>query len=126
MDYTGTGNSVNLRHPYVLQLVMDSLRYWVARDARRRVPVRPRCDAGARRTTVDTWSAFFCTIHQDPVLQRVKLIAEPWDTGANGYQVGNFPFHWSEWNDKYRETVRRFWREESAEPAADLLDSRPA
>ena len=64
--------------------------------------------------TVDTWSAFFCTIHQDPVLQQVKLIAEPWDTGTNGYQVGNFPFHWSEWNDKYREAVRKFWREEPA------------
>jgi glycogen operon protein len=60
--------------------------------------------------TVDTWSSFFATIHQDPVLQGVKLIAEPWDTGANGYQVGNFPFHWSEWNDKYRESIRSLWR----------------
>ncbi len=112
MDYTGTGNSVNLRHPYVLQLVMDSLRYWVTEmhvDGFR-FDLAATLARGVH--TVDTWSAFFCTIHQDPVLQRVKLIAEPWDTGDNGYLVGNFPFHWSEWNDRYRETVRRFWREE--------------
>jgi isoamylase len=112
MDYTGTGNSVNLRHPYALQLVMDSLRYWVSEmhvDGFR-FDLAATLARGAH--TVDTWSAFFSAIHQDPVLQQVKLIAEPWDTGANGYQVGNFPFHWSEWNDRYRETVRRFWREE--------------
>jgi len=112
MDYTGTGNSVNLRHPYALQLVMDSLRYWVSEmhvDGFR-FDLAATLARGAH--TMDTWSAFFSAIHQDPVLQQVKLIAEPWDTGANGYQVGNFPFHWSEWNDKYRETVRRFWREE--------------
>jgi isoamylase len=72
--------------------------------------------------TVDTWSAFFATVHQDPVLQSVKMIAEPWDTGANGYQVGNFPFHWSEWNDKYRETIRGFWREGG--PAANEVACR--
>ena len=112
MDYTGTGNSLNLRHPYVLQLVMDSLRYWVTEmhvDGFR-FDLAATLARGVH--TVDTWAAFFSAIHQDPVLQQVKLIAEPWDTGANGYQVGNFPFHWSEWNDKYRETVRRFWREE--------------
>ena len=112
MDYTGTGNSVNLRHPYVLQLVMDSLRYWATEmhvDGFR-FDLAATLARGVH--TVDTWSAFFSAIHQDPVLQRVKLIAEPWDTGTNGYQVGNFPFHWSEWNDKYRETVRHFWREE--------------
>ena len=70
--------------------------------------------------TVDTWSAFFATIHQDPVLQGVKLIAEPWDTGTNGYQVGNFPFHWSEWNDRYRESVRRFWRERAGPGCRDV------
>ena len=114
MDYTGTGNSLNLRHPYVLQLVMDSLRYWVREmhvDGFR-FDLAATLARGAH--TMDTWSSFFCTIHQDPVLQRVKLIAEPWDTGSNGYQVGNFPFHWSEWNDKYRETARRFWREDTS------------
>ena len=75
---------------------------------------------------LDTWSAFFATIHQDPVLQGVKLIAEPWDTGTNGYQVGNFPYHWSEWNDRYRESVRGFWRNEPGrlpEVAARLTGS---
>jgi glycogen operon protein len=119
MDYTGTGNSLNLRHPYALQLVMDSLRYWVSEmhvDGFR-FDLAATLARGAH--TVDTWSAFFSAIHQDPVLQQVKLIAEPWDTGANGYQVGNFPFHWLEWNDKYRETVRRFWRE-GPEPLPEL------
>jgi pullulanase/glycogen debranching enzyme len=91
---------------------MDSLRYWVTEmhvDGFR-FDLAATLARGA--PTVDTWSAFFSAIHQDPVLQRVKLIAEPWDTGSNGYQAGNFPFHWSEWNDKYRETVRRFWRDE--------------
>jgi isoamylase len=98
----------------VLQLVMDSLRYWV-QDMHVdgfRFDLAATLARGAH--TLDTWSGFFATIHQDPVLQGVKLIAEPWDTGTNGYQVGNFPFHWSEWNDRYRETVRRFWREEPA------------
>jgi glycogen operon protein len=111
MDYTGTGNSVNLRHPYALQLVMDSLRYWVTEmhvDGFR-FDLAATLARGVH--TVDTWSAFFATIHQDPVLQGVKLIAEPWDTGTNGYQVGNFPFHWSEWNDKYRESARALWCE---------------
>ena len=126
MDYTGTGNSVNLRHPYVLQLVMDSLRYWVQEmhvDGFR-FDLAATLARGAH--TLDTWSAFFATIHQDPVLQGVKLIAEPWDTGTNGYQVGNFPFHWSEWNDRYRESVRGFWRNEPGrlpEVAARLTGS---
>ena len=110
MDYTGTGNSVNLRHPYALQLVMDSLRYWVTEmhvDGFR-FDLAATLARGVH--TVDTWSAFFATIHQDPVLQGVKLIAEPWDTGTNGYQTGNFPYHWSEWNDKYRESIRMLWR----------------
>jgi len=111
MDYTGTGNSVKLRHPYTLQMVMDSLRYWVTEmhvDGFR-FDLAATLARGVH--TVDTWSAFFATIHQDPVLQSVKLIAEPWDTGANGYQVGNFPFHWSEWNDKYHESIRTLWRD---------------
>jgi isoamylase len=126
MDYTGTGNSVNLRHPYVLQLVMDSLRYWVQEmhvDGFR-FDLAATLARGAH--TLDTWSGFFATIHQDPVLQGVKLIAEPWDTGTNGYQVGNFPFHWSEWNDRYRESVRGFWRNEPGrlpEVAARLTGS---
>ena len=122
MDYTGTGNSVRLRHPYALQLVMDSLRYWVTEmhvDGFR-FDLAAALARGAH--TVDTWSAFFATVHQDPVLQSVRLIAEPWDTGANGYQVGNFPFHWSEWNDKYRETIRAFWREGG--PAANEVACR--
>jgi isoamylase len=126
MDYTGTGNSVNLRHPYVLQLVMDSLRYWVTEmhvDGFR-FDLAATLARGAH--TLDTWSAFFATIHQDPVLQGVKLIAEPWDTGTNGYQVGNFPFHWSEWNDRFRESIRAFWRNEPGrlpEVAARLTGS---
>ena len=126
MDYTGTGNSVNLRHPYVLQLVMDSLRYWVTEmhvDGFR-FDLAATLARGAH--TLDTWSAFFATIHQDPVLQGVKLIAEPWDTGTNGYQVGNFPYHWSEWNDRYRESIRGFWRNEPGrlpEVAARLTGS---
>jgi isoamylase len=126
MDYTGTGNSLNLRHPYVLQLVMDSLRYWVQEmhvDGFR-FDLAATLARGAH--TLDTWSAFFAAMHQDPVLQGVKLIAEPWDTGTNGYQVGNFPFHWSEWNDRYRENIRGFWRNEPGrlpEVAARLTGS---
>jgi glycogen operon protein len=126
MDYTGTGNSVNLRHPYVLQLVMDSLRYWVQEmhvDGFR-FDLAATLARGAQN--IDTWSAFFAAMHQDPVLQGVKLIAEPWDTGTNGYQVGNFPFHWSEWNDRYRESIRAFWRNEPGrlpEVAARLTGS---
>jgi isoamylase len=126
MDYTGTGNSVNLRHPYVLQLVMDSLRYWVQEmhvDGFR-FDLAATLARGAH--ALDTWSAFFSAMHQDPVLQGVKLIAEPWDTGTNGYQVGNFPFHWSEWNDRYRESIRAFWSNQTnrlPEVAARLTGS---
>ncbi|MGE3178462.1 MAG: glycogen-debranching protein, partial [Vicinamibacterales bacterium] len=112
MDYTGTGNSMNLRHPYSLQLVMDSLRYWTSEMHVDGFRFDLAATLARGRHTVDTWSAFFATIHQDPVLQHTTLIAEPWDTGDNGYQVGNFPFRWAEWNDKYRETVRAFWRED--------------
>jgi glycogen operon protein len=110
VDYTGCGNSMNMRHPNVLQLIMDSLRYWVLEmhvDGFR----FDLASALARELhAVDRLSAFFDLIQQDPVLQRVKLIAEPWDLGEGGYQVGNFPPQWSEWNGKYRDTVRDFWR----------------
>jgi isoamylase len=110
MDYTGTGNTLNMRHPHVLQLIMDSLRYWV-------IEMRVdgfRFDLAATLARelhdVDRLSAFFDLIQQDPVVSQVKLIAEPWDIGEGGYQVGNFPPLWSEWNGKYRDTVRDFWR----------------
>jgi glycogen operon protein len=110
MDYTGTGNSLNSRHPQVLKLIMDSLRYWVLEmhvDGFR----FDLASTLARETHgPDRLSSFFDIIHQDPVLSQVKLIAEPWDVGLGGYQVGNFPVLWAEWNDKYRDTVRRFWR----------------
>ena len=110
MDYTGTGNTVNAMHPRVLQMIMDSLRYWVldmhvdgfrfdlaaalARDSHR----------------VSKMAAFFATVHQDPFISQVKLIAEPWDVGEGGYQVGNFPVLWAEWNGRYRDSIRRFWK----------------
>ena len=110
MDYTGTGNTLNARHPSVLRLIMDSLRYWVTEchvDGFR----FDLASALARELfDVDRLSAFFDTIHQDPVLSQVKLIAEPWDVGPGGYQVGNFPILWSEWNGPYRDTIRDFWR----------------
>jgi isoamylase len=110
MDYTGTGNTLNMRHPHVLQLLMDSLRYWVLEmhvDGFR----FDLASALARELhDVDRLSAFFDLIQQDPVVSQVKLIAEPWDVGEGGYQVGNFPPLWSEWNGKYRDTVRDYWR----------------
>ena len=110
MDFTGTGNSLNPVHPSVLRLIMDSLRYFVTEchvDGFR----FDLASALAREFyDVDRLSAFFDTIHQDPVLSQVKLIAEPWDVGPGGYQVGNFPILWSEWNGVYRDTMRDFWR----------------
>ena len=110
MDFTGTGNSLNPVHPSVLRLIMDSLRYWVLEchvDGFR----FDLASALAREFyDVDRLSTFFDTIHQDPVLSQVKLIAEPWDVGPGGYQVGNFPVLWAEWNGKYRDSVRDFWR----------------
>lgn len=108
-DFTGTGNSLNMLHPRTIQLVMDSLRFWVDEmhvDGFRfdLAPVLAR-----EIYDVDRLSAFFDVIHQDPTLARVKLIAEPWDVGPGGYQVGNFPVRWTEWNGKYRDTVRKFW-----------------
>ena len=109
-DFTGTGNSLNMRHPHVLQLIMDSLRYWV-QDMHVDGFRFDLAAALARELyAVDRLSAFFDLIQQDPVLSQVKLIAEPWDVGEGGYQVGNFPPVWSEWNGDYRDTVRDFWR----------------
>jgi glycogen operon protein len=108
-DYTGCGNSLNVRHPRVLQLIMDSLRYWILEmhvDGFR----FDLASALARHFyAVDKLAAFFDIIHQDPVISRVKLIAEPWDVGSGGYQVGNFPVLWTEWNGKYRDSIRGFW-----------------
>jgi len=114
MDYTGTGNSLNVRHPHSLQLIMDSLRYWVTEmhvDGFR----FDLASALAREFyDVDKLSTFFELVQQDPIVSQVKLIAEPWDIGPGGYQVGNFPPQWTEWNGKYRDTVRDFWRGEPA------------
>jgi isoamylase len=109
-DYTGCGNTLNMMHPRVLQLIMDSLRYWVQEmhvDGFR----FDLASALARELhAVDRLGAFFDIIHQDPVISQVKLIAEPWDLGEGGYQVGNFPVGWTEWNGKYRDAVRAYWR----------------
>ncbi len=110
MDFTGCGNTLNMRHPRVLQLMMDSLRYWVTEmhvDGFR----FDLCSALARELyEVDRLAAFFDVIGQDPILSQVKLIAEPWDIGDGGYQVGNFPVGWTEWNGKYRDTMRAYWK----------------
>src|SRR6185503_3889866 len=110
MDYTGTGNSLNMRHPHTLQLVMDSLRYWTTEMHVDGFRFDLAATLARELYDVDRLSAFFDTIHQDPILNRVKLIAEPWDVGPGGYQVGNFPPGWTEWNGKYRDNVRRFWK----------------
>ncbi len=112
VDYTGCGNSLNMRHPHVLQLIMDSLRYWVQEMHVDGFRFDLAAALARELHEVDRLSAFFDLIHQDPVIQQVKLIAEPWDIGEGGYQVGNFPPFWSEWNGKYRDTVRDFWRGE--------------
>jgi isoamylase len=110
LDFTGTGNSMNMRHPHVLQLIMDSLRYWHVEmhvDGFR----FDLASALARELySVDRLAAFFDLVQQDPVISQVKLIAEPWDVGDGGYQVGNFPPRWSEWNGRYRDTIRDLWR----------------
>jgi glycogen operon protein len=112
MDYTGTGNTLNMMHPRVLQLLMDSLRYWVL-DMHVDGFRFDLASALARELhEVDRLGAFFDVIHQDPVLSEVKLIAEPWDLGEGGYQVGNFPVRWTEWNGKYRDVVRSYWKGE--------------
>jgi isoamylase len=110
MNYTGTGNSLNAQHPQVLKLIMDSLRYWVTQMHVDGFRFDLASTLAREQHHVTRLSSFFDAIHQDPVLSRVKLIAEPWDIGEGGYQVGNFPILWAEWNDKYRDTVRRYWR----------------
>jgi isoamylase len=125
-DHTGTGNTLNLEHPRVLQLVLDSLRYWVTEmhvDGFRfdLCTTLGRVGSGFRRDC-----PFFCAVDQDPVLAQVKLIAEPWDVGSHGYQLGNFPAGWAEWNGAYRDVVRRFWKGEQgmvAELASRLAGS---
>ncbi len=112
MDFTGTGNTLNMMHPRVLQLIMDSLRYWITEmhvDGFR----FDLASALARELyEVDQLSSFFTIIRQDPVISQAKLIAEPWDVGEGGYQVGNFPVGWTEWNGKYRDEVRAYWKGE--------------
>ncbi len=110
MDYTGTGNTLNVYHPQVLKLLMDSLRYWVTEMHVDGFRFDLAATLARELHDVNKLSAFFDTIHQDPVLADVKLIAEPWDVGEGGYQVGQFPVLWAEWNGKYRDTVRRFWK----------------
>ena len=110
MDYTGTGNSLNVRHPQVLKLIMDSLRYWVTEMHVDGFRFDLASTLAREFYEVDRLSAFFDVIHQDPIISQVKLIAEPWDVGEGGYQVGNFPVLWAEWNGKYRDTVRKYWK----------------
>ncbi len=114
MDYTGTGNSMNMRHPHVLQLIMDSLRYWVNECHVDGFRFDLASTLARELHDVDRLSTFFEVIQQDPVISQVKLIAEPWDVGEGGYQVGNFPPLWSEWNGMYRDTMRDYWRGEPA------------
>ncbi len=115
MDYTGTGNSLNARHPHTLQLIMDSLRYWVTEMHVDGFRFDLASTLARELHDVDRLSAFFDLVQQDPVVSQVKLIAEPWDVGEGGYQVGNFPPGlWTEWNGKFRDTVRDYWRGEPA------------
>ncbi|HYO10220.1 MAG TPA: glycogen debranching protein GlgX [Tepidisphaeraceae bacterium] len=112
MDYTGCGNTLNMMSPRVLQLIMDSLRYWVTEMHVDGFRFDLASTLARELHEVNRLGAFFDIIHQDPILSQVKLIAEPWDVGEGGYQVGNFPVLWTEWNGKYRDTVRRFWKGE--------------
>jgi isoamylase len=110
LDFTGTGNTLNMQSPHVLQLIMDSLRYWVTEMHVDGFRFDLASTLARELYEVDRLAGFFDIIHQDPVISQVKLIAEPWDLGEGGYQVGNFPVLWTEWNGKYRDTVRSFWR----------------
>ena len=110
MDYTGTGNSLNMMHPRVLQLIMDSLRYWILEMHVDGFRFDLASTLARELHEVNRLSAFFDIVHQDPVISRVKLIAEPWDVGEGGYQVGNFPVLWAEWNGKYRDCMRKYWK----------------
>ena len=113
MDFTGTGNTLNVRNPAVLRLIMDSLRYWAIECHVDGFRFDLASTLARELHDVDRLSAFFDTIQQDPVLSQVKLIAEPWDVGPGGYQVGNFPIHWTEWNGIYRDSMRDWWRGET-------------
>jgi isoamylase len=113
MDYTGTGNTLNMRHPRVLQLIMDSLRYWVLEMHVDGFRFDLAATLARELHEVDRLGAFLDIIHQDPILSQVKLIAEPWDLGEGGYQVGKFPVGWAEWNDRYRDVVRSYWKGDS-------------
>ena len=121
MDYTGTGNSLNVRHPHSLQLIMDSLRYWVTEMHVDGFRFDLAAALAREFYDVDRLSTFFELVQQDPVVSQVKLIAEPWDVGPGGYQVGGFPPQWTEWNGKFRDTVRDFWR---GEPSLGEFASR--
>jgi glycogen operon protein len=114
MDYTGTGNSLNVRHPHSLQLIMDSLRYWLLEMHVDGFRFDLAATLAREFYDVDRLATFFDLVQQDPFVSQAKLIAEPWDVGPGGYQVGNFPPLWTEWNGKYRDTVRDFWRGEPA------------
>ncbi len=117
VDYTGCGNTLNMMHPRTIQLIMDSLRYWVLDMHVDGFRFDLAATLARELHDVDRLSAFFDVIHQDPVISQVKLIAEPWDLGHGGYQVGNFPVGWAEWNGKFRDTVRRFWRSDAGQLA---------
>ncbi|HEV8674120.1 MAG TPA: glycogen debranching protein GlgX [Methylomirabilota bacterium] len=110
MDYTGCGNTLNMTHPRTLQLIMDSLRYWILEMHVDGFRFDLAAALARELSDVDRLGAFFDIIHQDPVISQVKLIAEPWDLGEGGYQVGNFPVLWAEWNGQYRDTVRAYWK----------------
>ena len=112
-DTTGCGNTVNLRHPRVLQMVMDSLRYWVEECHIDGFRFDLATSLGREYDNFDTNAVFFDAVRQDPVLSRVRMIAEPWDVGPNGYQVGNFAPGWAEWNGRYRDEMRSYWKGDS-------------
>ncbi len=116
-DFTGCGNALNMRHPRVMQLVMDSLRYWVEEMHVDGFRLDLASTLARENGPYDSHSGFLDAVRQDPVLSRVRLIAEPWDVGEGGYQLGGFPPGWSEWNDRYRDTVRRFWRGDDGQRA---------
>jgi isoamylase len=117
VDYTGTGNTLDATHPRVLQLITDSLRYWIEEMHVDGFRFDLASTLARELHDVNKLGSFFDIIHQDPVISQVKLIAEPWDLGEGGYQVGNFPLGWAEWNGKYRDTVRRFWRGDGSQTA---------
>ncbi len=119
MDYTGCGNTLNVTHQYVLQLIMDSLRYWVTEMHVDGFRFDLAATLARELHDVNRLGTFFAVIHQDPIISQVKLIAEPWDLGPGGYLVGNFPILWAEWNGKFRDTVRRFWKSDPGQ-AGDL------